>query len=95
MRQTALLSILAQIGSKIPAAEYCATPIDRIFTRLGASDNIFDKESTFFVELLETRIVLNYATSHSLVLVDELGKYLNDIIYDFGVSHVFHVNRIC
>ena len=74
MRQTALLTVLSQIGSKVPAQAFTSTPVDRIFTRIGASDNIFDKESTFFVELLETRIILNYATKHSLVLIDELGR---------------------
>lgn len=74
MRQSALLTILAQVGAKLPALEFSATPVDRIFTRIGASDNIFEKESTFFVELLETRIILKYATSHSLVLIDELGR---------------------
>ena len=62
-RQTALLTILAQTGAKVPATQFIATPVDRVFTRIGASDNIFDKESTFFVELLETRIILNYATN--------------------------------
>ena len=63
LRQTALLTILAQTGAKVPAKEFVSTPVDRIFTRIGASDNIFDKESTFFVELLETRIILKYATN--------------------------------
>lgn len=74
MRQTALLTILAQIGSKVPANQFELSPVDRIFTRIGASDNIFEKESTFFVELSETKIILNYATNHSLVLIDELGR---------------------
>ncbi len=74
MRQTALLAILAQVGAKVPASAFKATPVDRVFTRIGASDNIFDRESTFFVELLETRIILKYATNRSLVLIDELGR---------------------
>jgi DNA mismatch repair protein MSH6 len=74
MRQTALLTILAQIGCKVPALEFSLSPVDRVFTRIGASDNIFEKESTFFVELSETRVILNHATTNSLVLIDELGR---------------------
>merc|ERR1719411_973977 len=74
MRQTALLTILAQLGTKVPAHEFALSPVDRIFTRIGASDNIFDKESTFFVELSETRMLLEYSTKHSLLLIDELGR---------------------
>merc|ERR550532_2510819 len=72
MRETALLTILAQIGARVPALEFRLSPVDRIFTRIGAYDN--EKESTFFVELNETRVVLNYATKHSLILIDELGR---------------------
>ena len=58
-------------------AELCRlTPIDRMFTRLGASDRIMHGESTFFVELSETSIILKHATKHSLVLLDELGMYV-------------------
>ena len=74
MRQTALLTILSQVGCKVPAQEFSFSPVDRIFTRIGASDNIFEKESTFFVELNETRLILNNATKFSMVLIDELGR---------------------
>ena len=74
MRQTALLTILAQMGCKVPADEMMLSPVDRIFTRIGASDNIFERESTFFVELTETRVILDHANPHSLVLIDELGR---------------------
>ncbi len=50
------------------------SPVDRVFTRMGASDRIMAQESTFFVELKETATILQHATCHSLVLVDELGK---------------------
>ena len=56
-------------------AEVCRpTPVDRIFTRLGASDRIMSRESTFYVELSETTAILQHATKHSLVLLDELGR---------------------
>ncbi|XP_038607513.1 DNA mismatch repair protein Msh6 [Tachyglossus aculeatus] len=74
MRQAGLLVILAQLGCYVPAESCRLTPVDRIFTRLGASDRIMSGESTFFVELSETASVLQHATAHSLVLVDELGR---------------------
>ena len=73
MRQAATLVILAQLGCRIPASKCRLTPVDRIFTRLGARDNIVGGESTFFVEMSETTSILRHATKHSLVLVDELG----------------------
>ncbi|KAF1770295.1 hypothetical protein GCK72_002113 [Caenorhabditis remanei] len=74
MRQTAVLAILAHIGCKVPAFSMRLTPIDRIFTRIGANDRIMCGESTFFIELKETDIMLKNATKHSLLLVDELGR---------------------
>jgi len=74
MRQTGLLVILAQIGAMVPATEMKFSPVDRIFTRLGAQDNIIGGESTFLVELQETGTILQHATRHSLVLIDELGR---------------------
>jgi DNA mismatch repair ATPase MutS len=74
MREIALLSILAQIGSLVPAEAMSLTIIDRIFTRLGASDNIMQNQSTFLVELNETSIILKHCTANSLVLLDELGR---------------------
>lgn len=74
MRQTAVLAILAHIGSMVPAFSMRLTPIDRIFTRIGANDRIMCGESTFFIELKETDIMLKNATKHSLLLVDELGR---------------------
>ncbi|XP_048208929.1 DNA mismatch repair protein Msh6 isoform X2 [Perognathus longimembris pacificus] len=74
IRQAGLLAVLAQLGCFVPAEVCRLTPVDRVFTRLGASDRIMSGESTFFVELSETASILRHATAHSLVLVDELGK---------------------
>ncbi|KAL7024587.1 hypothetical protein ACKWTF_013114 [Chironomus riparius] len=74
MRQVALLSMLAQIGTLVPAESMSLTLIDRIFTRLGANDNIMKNQSTFLVELNETAIILKHCTSNSLILLDELGR---------------------
>ncbi|KAL7555199.1 hypothetical protein ACHAWF_018860 [Thalassiosira exigua] len=74
LRQTCLLAILAQMGSFVPAERFVLTPVDRIFTRLGASDRILCGQSTFFVELAETAAALRGATRRSLVIMDELGR---------------------
>ncbi|XP_053670072.1 probable DNA mismatch repair protein Msh6 [Anopheles nili] len=74
MRQVGLLAVMAQIGSRIPAESCRMTLIDRIFTRLGASDDIMAGHSTFLVELNETSAILKHASSNSLVLLDELGR---------------------
>ena len=74
MRQTALIVILAHIGSYVPAESACFGPIDRIFTRIGAADNLAQGQSTFMVEMTETANILNNATSNSLVLMDEIGR---------------------
>ncbi|XP_007546282.1 DNA mismatch repair protein Msh6 [Poecilia formosa] len=74
MRQCGLVIILAQLGCYVPAESLCFTPVDRVFTRLGASDRIMAGESTFYVELSETASILHHATRHSLVLLDELGR---------------------
>ena len=73
LRQTCLITILAQIGCFVPADECCLTPVDRIFTRLGASDRILLGQSTFFVELAETAAALRGATRRSLVIMDEVS----------------------
>ncbi|XP_063047765.1 DNA mismatch repair protein Msh6 isoform X2 [Engraulis encrasicolus] len=74
MRQCGLMVILAQLGCYVPAESLRFTPVDRVFTRLGASDRIMAGESTFFVELSETASILLHGTRHSLVLLDELGR---------------------
>ena len=74
MRQTALIVILAHIGSFVPAIRLKVGPIDRIFTRIGASDDLAGGRSTFMVEMTETATILNNATDQSLVLMDEIGR---------------------
>ncbi len=74
MRQTALIVILAHIGCYVPADKLKIGPIDRIFTRIGASDDLAGGRSTFMVEMTETATILNNATEQSLVLMDEIGR---------------------
>jgi DNA mismatch repair protein MutS len=74
MRQVALIVLLAQIGSFVPAKEAKIGIVDRIFTRIGASDVITKGQSTFMVEMIETANILNNATSKSLILLDEVGR---------------------
>lgn len=74
MRQTALITILAHIGSFVPAKKAIIGPIDRIFTRIGAADDLASGRSTFMVEMTETANILNNATENSLVLMDEIGR---------------------
>jgi DNA mismatch repair protein MutS len=74
MRQTALIVLMAYIGSFIPAENANIGPIDRIFTRIGASDDLASGRSTFMVEMTETANILNNATANSLVLMDEIGR---------------------
>ncbi|EKM6458543.1 DNA mismatch repair protein MutS [Cronobacter dublinensis] len=74
MRQTALIVLMAYIGSFVPAEEAEIGPIDRIFTRVGAADDLASGRSTFMVEMTETANILHNATEHSLVLMDEIGR---------------------
>ena len=74
LRQTALISLMAQAGSFVPAKSADLGILDRIFTRVGASDNISSGESTFMVEMNETAAILNNLTPRSLVLLDEIGR---------------------
>ena len=74
LRQTALIVLMAQIGSFVPAAEAHIGYCDKLFTRVGASDNISRGESTFMVEMLETSMILHNLSSRSLVLLDEIGR---------------------
>ncbi|XP_075719314.1 DNA mismatch repair protein Msh6 [Rhinoderma darwinii] len=74
LRQAGLMVVMAQLGCYVPSEVCKLTPVDRVFTRLGASDRIMAGESTFFVELSETSSILQHATEHSLVLLDELGR---------------------
>ncbi|MDP7040600.1 MAG: DNA mismatch repair protein MutS [Myxococcota bacterium] len=74
LRQVALASIMAQMGSFVPAKKATIGLVDRVFTRVGASDNIGQGQSTFMVEMTETATILNHATPKSLVLLDEVGR---------------------
>ncbi|HEV2538637.1 MAG TPA: DNA mismatch repair protein MutS [Frateuria sp.] len=74
MRQNALIVLLAHIGSYVPAARACIGPVDRIFTRIGAGDDLSRGQSTFMVEMSETANILHNATEASLVLMDEVGR---------------------
>jgi DNA mismatch repair protein MutS len=74
LRQNALITLLAQIGSFVPAREAHIGIVDRIFCRVGASDNLARGESTFLVEMTETALILREATDKSLVIMDEVGR---------------------
>ncbi|GHU44637.1 DNA mismatch repair protein MutS [Betaproteobacteria bacterium] len=74
MRQTALIALLAHIGSFVPAQKALLGPLDRIFTRIGASDDLASGRSTFMVEMTEAAAILHQATPNSLVLMDEIGR---------------------
>ena len=74
MRQIALIVLMAQVGSFVPAKEARIGIVDRIFTRIGASDVITKGQSTFMVEMIETANILNNATAKSLILLDEVGR---------------------
>ncbi|MBE0661066.1 MAG: DNA mismatch repair protein MutS [Bacteroidales bacterium] len=74
LRQTALIVLMAQAGSFVPASEATLGVVDKIFTRVGASDNISSGESTFMVEMNETASILNNVSSRSLILLDEIGR---------------------
>ncbi len=94
MRQSALILVLASIGSFVPAESAVIGPFDRIFTRIGASDDLAGGRSTFMVEMTEAAVILNAATDRSLVLMDEIGRGTST--YD-GLSLAFacasHISR--
>src|SRR6202044_2289755 len=74
LRQAAAIVILAQMGSFVPADSAALGIVDRVFTRIGAADNLARGRSTFMVEMTETAVILNTATSRSLVVLDEIGR---------------------
>ncbi len=74
LRQAALMVVLAQIGSFVPAESAVLPVVDRVFTRIGASDNLARGRSTFMVEMTETALILNTATANSLIVLDEIGR---------------------
>ncbi len=74
MRQTALIALMAHVGSFVPARRAVLGPLDQIFTRIGAADDLASGRSTFMVEMTESAAILHHATEHSLVLMDEVGR---------------------
>src|SRR5690554_6327903 len=74
MRQVALITLLAYVGSYVPAQSCVLGPIDRIFTRMGSADDVAGGRSTFMVEMTETANILHNASDQSLVLMDEVGR---------------------
>jgi len=95
LRQIGLIVLLAQIGSFVPAKEATIGLVDRIFTRVGASDNIAAGESTFLVEMQEAANILNNATSKSLILLDEIGRgtsTFDGISIAWAITEFLHEN---
>ncbi len=96
LRQAALIAILAQTGSFVPADSAILPLIDRVFTRIGASDNLARGRSTFMVEMTETAVILNTATSRSFIVLDEIGR--GTATYDglaLAWSVVEHIHARC
>jgi DNA mismatch repair protein MutS len=99
LRQVALIVLLAQIGSFVPAARAQIGVVDRIFTRIGAQDDLASGQSTFMVEMLETATILNHASSRSLVVLDEIGRgtstYDGLSIATAIVEYLHNTPRLC
>lgn len=95
LRQTALICLMAQMGSFVPAARARLGLIDRVFTRVGASDNISSGESTFMVEMNETASIMNNITDRSLILLDEIGRgtsTFDGISIAWAIAEYLHSN---
>lgn len=98
MRQVALTVLMAQMGSFIPAAEAHIGIVDRIFTRVGASDNLARGQSTFMVEMMETANILRNATRKSLIILDEIGRgtsTFDGVSIAWAVAEFLHDNEAC
>ncbi len=98
LRQTALICLLAQMGSFVPAESAHIGLVDRVFTRVGASDNISSGESTFMVEMNETASIMNNITDRSLILLDEIGRgtsTFDGISIAWAIAEFLHNNGNC
>ena len=97
LRQNALISILAQVGFFVPAEHAEIGIVDRIFSRVGSADNLFQDQSTFMVEMLETATILKQASSRSFVIMDEIGRGTtpeDGVAVGFAcLHHLYHQNR--
>ncbi|PHN05649.1 DNA mismatch repair protein MutS [Flavilitoribacter nigricans] len=98
LRQTALISLMAQMGSFVPAASARLGMVDKVFTRVGASDNISSGESTFMVEMNETASIMNNISDRSLILLDEIGRgtsTYDGISIAWSIAEFLHNNGEC
>jgi len=98
MRQVALITLMAQVGSFVPAAEAMIGIVDRIFTRVGASDNLARGQSTFMVEMMEAAHILRNATSRSLIILDEIGRgtsTFDGVSIAWAVAEYLHDTESC
>ncbi len=96
LRQTALIVLMAQIGSYVPAKRSSIGLVDKIFTRVGATDNISSGESTFMVEMNETASILNNVSPHSLILLDEIGRgtsTYDGVSIAWGIASYLHNHK--
>jgi DNA mismatch repair protein MutS len=97
LRQTAIISLMAQMGSFVPAESATLGLVDKIFTRVGASDNISSGESTFMVEMNETASILNNLSERSLIILDEIGRgtsTYDGISIAWSITEFLHQNNI-
>src|SRR5260370_20441603 len=98
LRQVALLTLMAQMGSFVPARQARIGLADRIFTRVGASDELSRAQSTFMVEMTEAANILNNATDRSLVILDEIGRgtsTYDGVSLAWGITEYLHDNVRC
>ena len=98
LRQNALISVLAQVGSFVPAEYAEIGLVDQIFTRVGAADDLFRDQSTFMVEMVETAAILNQATRQSFVIMDEIGRGTtpeDGIAVSFACLHHLYYKNLC
>ncbi|KAF8945642.1 hypothetical protein BGZ52_009510, partial [Haplosporangium bisporale] len=97
LRQNAIITIMAQMGCFVPAASATLSIVDKVFSRLGSSDNLANSQSTFMVEMTETASILQHATERSLVIMDEVGRGTATLdgcaIAYATLHHLHHVNK--